>query len=612
VGIKLSWDELIPTELNQKFLKICSNLHLIDQFEIPRSVIQSENIKTIELHGFCDASKSAYGAAIYIRSIDENNEVTVQLLCSKSRVAPLKPLTIPRLELCAAILLAKLASKVIKIVDVNIDESYFWSDSMVTLSWIAAVSTKWQSFVAHRVAEIQSLTKINQWHYVKTDQNPADLITRGMAPNEHDKLHLWFCGPSFLLQDKKQWPTLNEKIVQMDVPEQRKVALVSQSVQDDLPLFNKVSSYKRVKRIIGFCLRFVHNCTNPNNKNLGALSCGELQAANVAIVKIVQKQAFHREIDELRKGKQLSKNSHLIPLNAFLDENGLLRVGGRLQNAKINFDSKHQMLLPKSHIVTKLIIRDTHSTTLHSGTQATIAAVRSTFWPLAIKGTTKRIIYNCVRCRHTKPVQYFQLMGNLPTDRVTPSRPFQNCGVDYAGPILIKEGRGRGKRTTKSYVEVFVCLATKAIHLELVHDYTSQSFLNALKRMMARRGKVTRMYSDNGTNFVGANRELKEIGDFLRTKDFQNAVVDNLTNDGIEWRFIPPNSPHVGGIWEAGVKSFKNHFKRIAGTSLLTAEEMYTLLTLIEACLNSRPQRFGTVNARTLLNWHRPDRTSRI
>jgi hypothetical protein len=138
-------------------------------------------------------------------------------------------------------------------------------------------------------------------------------------------------------------------------------------------------------------------------------------------------------------------------------------------------------------------------------------------------------------------------------------------------------------------VEVFVCLATKAIHLELVHDYTSQSFLNALKRMMARRGKVTRMYSDNGTNFVGANRELKEIGDFLRTKDFQNAVVDNLTNDGIEWRFIPPNSPHVGGIWEAGVKSFKNHFKRIAGTSLLTAEEMYTLLTLIEACLNSRP-----------------------
>jgi hypothetical protein len=138
-------------------------------------------------------------------------------------------------------------------------------------------------------------------------------------------------------------------------------------------------------------------------------------------------------------------------------------------------------------------------------------------------------------------------------------------------------------------VAVFVCLATKAIHLELVHDYTSQSFLNALKRMMARRGKATRMYSDNGTNFVGANRELKEIRDFLRTKDFQNAVVDNLTNDGIEWRFIPPNSPHVGGIWEAGVKSFKNHFKRIAGTSLLTAEEMYTLLTLIEACLNSRP-----------------------
>jgi hypothetical protein len=138
-------------------------------------------------------------------------------------------------------------------------------------------------------------------------------------------------------------------------------------------------------------------------------------------------------------------------------------------------------------------------------------------------------------------------------------------------------------------VAVFVCLATKAIHLELVHDYTSQSFLNALKRMMARRGKVTRMYSDNGTNFVGANLELKEIRDFLRTKDFQNAVVDNLTNDGIEWRLIPPNSPHVGGIWEAGVKSFKNHFKRIAGTSLLAAEEMYTLLSLIEACLNSRP-----------------------
>ncbi|XP_037929829.1 uncharacterized protein LOC119664405, partial [Teleopsis dalmanni] len=273
-------------------------------------------------------------------------------------------------------------------------------------------------------------------------------------------------------------------------------------------------------------------------------------------------------------------------LNPFLDKNQVLRVGGRLINAKIGFDRKHPIIIAKGHLA-NLIINEAHRETLHGGHRLMENVIKRRYWIFGLKNLIKKCIRECVRCTRYKALKQKQLMGDLPEYRVNVSAPFAHCGVDYAGPLLIKCSKGRGQKTFKGYVAVFVCMATKALHLELVSDMTSDSFLAALKRLFARRGKCSHIYSDNGTNFVGASKKLD--------KDLQQAIKSNvsavcaLEAEGIKWHFIPPASPHFGGLWESAVKSIKHHLKRVVGENKLTYEELSTLLTQIEGILNSRP-----------------------
>ncbi|CAK9796167.1 hypothetical protein ANTPLA_LOCUS675 [Anthophora plagiata] len=180
-------------------------------------------------------------------------------------------------------------------------------------------------------------------------------------------------------------------------------------------------------------------------------------------------------------------------------------------------------------------------------------------------------------------------MGNLPAMRVNEELPFSNVGIDYCGPLYIKEKKFRNRNKIKVYVVVFVCLTIEAIHLELVSDLTTEAFLASLKRFIARRGKCKNIYSDNGTNFIGANNELKELHKLLTSKTHQSTVDAFLTNEGTHWHFIPPQTPNFGGLWEAGVRSFKHHLRRVVGNELFTYEELNTVVVQIEAILNSRP-----------------------
>lgn len=180
-------------------------------------------------------------------------------------------------------------------------------------------------------------------------------------------------------------------------------------------------------------------------------------------------------------------------------------------------------------------------------------------------------------------------MGALPRERVTVSRPFTHCGVDYAGPVILREGKRRNARNHKAYISIFVCFATKAVHIELVSDLTSDTFLSAFRRFISRRGRPDCMYSDNGTTFVGANKQLRELHDFVSSEQIQTNVKHFLREQGTSWSFVPPNAPHFGGLWEAAVKSAKHHMSRVIGQAHLTFEEMSTVLCEIEAILNSRP-----------------------
>ncbi|XP_060519934.1 uncharacterized protein LOC132698090 [Cylas formicarius] len=259
--------------------------------------------------------------------------------------------------------------------------------------------------------------------------------------------------------------------------------------------------------------------------------------------------------------------------------NNILRVGGRLKNSNLKFD----------HELTDLLIRKIHLENLHVGTQNLLSIIRLQFWPVNGKNAVKRIVKSCIRCYRANPKPGKFLMGSLPSSRVTPSRPFANCGVDYAGPIFVKEGTLRKSKLVKTYICIFICSATRAIHIELVMDLTTDSFLNALKRFCSRRGKATNIHSDNGLNFVGANNHFLELHKLVNNKEHNDKVYSFLAEDKINWHFLPARSPHMGGLWEAAVKSTKFHLRRVLGESSLNYDEMYTLLVQIESCLNSRP-----------------------
>jgi hypothetical protein len=312
--------------------------------------------------------------------------------------------------------------------------------------------------------------------------------------------------------------------------------------------------------------------------------------SNNVIVKLIQKRSFAEEYHQLSTGGGIEKNSTIRNLSPFLDENGVIRVGGRIRNANLAYNQKHPVLIPKNHNVTEAIIRHFHVKNLHSGTQSTLASIRQQYWPIAGRNKIKQIIHKCISCFRAKPIIAQQKMGDLPVKRLEPARPFINSGLDYCGPILIKTHRGRGKqKTIKAYVCLFICLSTKAIHIELVSDLTADTFLDALKRFVSRRGTVKSIISDNATNFIKANKDLIDLHQFFQNSEISRKLVTTLSNENIQWKFIPPRTPNFGGLWEAGVKSVKFHIKRVVGETVLTYDELYTLLTRIEACLNSRP-----------------------
>jgi hypothetical protein len=378
------------------------------------------------------------------------------------------------------------------------------------------------------------------------------------------------------------------------IPERRKQTIVAAEVMTiPLPVLTKISSFHKLNRIIAYCLRWLHNHRKSKQRQLGdsgAIKIHELQRAKITIIQLVQNQAFADDLKILRQNKALPNKSRLLTLSPFLSKNNLIRVGGRLRNASLKFDTKHPILLPNDHHVTKLIVEQAHVENLHSGAEGTLAALRQNYWIISPRSLIRQVIHRCNSCFRCNPKRVTQMMGDLPACRLESNRPFLISGVDYLGPILIKESTGRGKRNVKAYVSIFVCLVTKAVHLELVGNLTTESFLGALHRLIARRGHVRHLYSDNGSNFIGAaNQETKKFKSFLKSSEFQSDVINKLTERNTEFHFIPARSPHMGGLWEINVKSVKNHIKRSIGLATPTFEEMYTLLTRIEAILNSRP-----------------------
>ncbi|XP_076294565.1 uncharacterized protein LOC143215848 [Lasioglossum baleicum] len=468
---------------------------------------------------------------------------------------------------------------------------YLWSDSTIVLSWLQGRPSKWKTFVANRVAEIQNLYSPDVWHHIRSKDNPADPASRGLSGDALAANSLWWQGPSFLSTSTREFKEYYSTV--LDTEEERRsektvlsTTVAAASSSQTTELFSRYSSFMRLLRSVAWCLRFINCARRTSTVKDTCLRTDELDNARLTIVRCEQLRLFSTEIACLEGSRSLLRGP-LVRLSPFLDERGILRVGGRLKHSLLDYDEKHPIIMPEKSKVTSLIIVYFHERLLHGGTQLTLSNLRRMYWIPRGRQAVRKHIHGCLKCWRWRAKTSEQLMSDLPYSRVTPTRPFYHTGVDYAGPFNTKFSPGRGARTRKSYVSVFVCLATRAVHLELVCDYSSEAFLAAYRRFVSRRGLCASIRSDCGTTFVGADKELRRM---LNTSNEEMLKTRQaLAVAGTDWVFNPPSAPHFGGIWEAAVKSVKYHLRRVIGETLLTFEEMSTLLTQIEACLNSRP-----------------------
>lgn len=606
--VALDWDAEISDEyldessypLRNRWLLFVKELKTIESMRIPRWISNIQFPTHLELHGFSDASGVAYGAAVYVVSEDSSGNRSASLMTSKSKLCPFKngirTLTIPKAELCAAVLVVKLVSSATASLDIH--EVRFWVDATIVLHQVYAPLAKRELFVKNRITEILKLSVPEQWRHVPGKDNPADLISRGTTSSQLIDCSLWWNGPGWLERSQEFWPQPFDPscaIVKSGLisshkdPNKEKGGYLD--VCEYLSMhFSKIS---KMKTILAKCMaisKFWVNLPKRNTRQRERLCLGpsveQIRKAEVMMIRWYQmlhlESCFaaiqNNSIDSVTQLKSLRK------LRPFIDSDGLLRVGGRLQLLNDGTDVKHPILLPKGTLA-NAIITEEHERMLHAGPMLLLSTIRQRYWPLNGRNATRWVVRNCVRCTRANPQIETQLMGSLPQHRISHIRAFKTVGVDFAGPLLIRKGVRRDS-TDKAYVAVFVCMSVKAVHLELVSSLSTDAFLACLRRFIARRGIPSHIYSDNGRNFLGASSEIRRL---FESDEFKERVSSNCTQLNIEWKFQPPKAPHHGGLWEAAVKSFKFHLKRIVGGVILNFEELTTILAQIEAVLNSRP-----------------------
>ncbi|XP_036146050.1 uncharacterized protein LOC118646705 [Monomorium pharaonis] len=363
----LDWDESVPQSMHTEWQEFARQFDAINQFAVDRNLVIDENCG-YQIHGFCDASNVGYGAAIYIRSEDRRGQVAVRLLCAKSRVAPLKTTTIPRLELCGALLLAQLVQEIPRAFSRAPNKIALWCDSTIVLHWIKTPSNVLKTFVANRVAEIQILTDAGDWRHIRSENNPADALSRGQLPHNFMRNKTWLTGPSWLIEREHKWPCIAMRLI--EIPEVKQNSCLATIVYDET-ILRAYSSYAKLLRIVAYCCRFLHS-----QKYSGPLCVEEIEAAETRVLRLLQSIGLPNEFKHVKNKAPESRRHKIDRLNPFIDGNGLIRVGGRISLSDASFDQRHPILLPSYHPVTDNIIRETHAKHYHAGIQMTLHLIR--------------------------------------------------------------------------------------------------------------------------------------------------------------------------------------------------------------------------------------------
>jgi hypothetical protein len=534
-----------------------------------------EVIRT-ELHMFGDASEEAFAAAVYIRNIYLDGEITMTVVMAKSRLGPKKVISVAKMELQAALLGTRLARTVEGALRFKVDRRIFWTDSAVTRHWIRSTANFYKSFVACRVGEIQALTQPTEWRHIPGKLNVADLATRSAITEENEENPLpreWIEGKDFLHQtDESAWPKdLDFEHTGEEVrPNWEFMTMHAKTTfAEDLVDLTKVSRYLHLQRVIARVVavfqkkKLTAMLERPNRE------C--LQLAEKVLVRDAQKE-FIEEMESYRNEKKIKRSSRLVSLTPYVDADGLLRVGGRFGKTRLPYSAKHPVILSSRHRLTQILAEYYHKIYLHGGYAHILGQMRQKYWVIGGRSLLKKIGSRCFECRRQNAPRLTQLMGDLPVERTIPCPAFARTSVDYFGPVTIRTGY---KSTDKRWVALFACMVTRAVHLELAASMSTADFLVAFRTFVNLRGEPQYLYSDNGSNFVGAVKYLCDKG------------------SSMQWKFYPPEAPHFGGLHERLVRSAKSAIMKATEAAMkrrnFTESEYRCLLAEVMGFLNARP-----------------------
>ncbi|XP_067279675.1 uncharacterized protein [Pseudorasbora parva] len=583
------WDDPLSPALSPLWERWQNDFINLERVNIPRCYAPAEFGKIVktEIHHFSDASTCGYGQCSYLRMMNEKDEIHCTFLIGKARVTPVKITTIPRLELTAAVVSVQMSNLLREELDLTNANEFFWTDSKVVLGYINNDARRFHTFVANRVQKIHQSTAPKQWLYVPTDENPADNASRGRTINELLSSN-WFSGPSFLW---KKEMAISNVVPELPVgdPEVRKVQTFQTETTESKDLvdhLSKFSSWSNAVKAIARLLRRIRK-----DKTNSPASVSEQEDAKCLILKGVQKQGYQKEMEVLSQGKQLPGYNKLHHLDAFIDTDGMIKVGGRLSHSSCIHSFKHPLILPKDHHVTKLIIAHSHESVKHQGKGFTINDIRSCgYWIPGINRAVTSYIRTCVTCRRLRKSVEGQRMSDLPTERVEPSPPFVYCGMDCFGPFMTKEGRKQHKR----YGLLLTCFCSRAIHIEMLEDMSTDAFINSLRCFIAIRGTVRQIRCDQGTNFVGAKNELNSA---LQQLDPERLTAF-LADKQCDFVMNAPHSSHAGGVWERQIKTVRSVLNATVSLSSgrLNDASLRTLFYEAMAIVNSRPLSVDNLN----------------
>lgn len=590
-----SWDDTLDPTVIDSWKAFEESMVSLKNLSISRMILPSSlsTVNNPELLVFSDASEQAVRAVAYMESQTDGKQ-HIGFVMGKAKIAPSHGHTVPRLELCAALLATDVAQIIIDNLDIELKTVRFYTDSKVVLGYLNNRTRRFYNYVANRVERILKVTNPDQWNYVSTKDNPADHGTRGLC-TANDVQEKWLKGPERLQKvhgsgEQEEFPLIS--------PEEDKEIRVNVSkTKVNVSLVHRFERYSDWFRLISALslLKTAVKKYSTRSSNVNTITAADIRLETERFVLgQCQLDQYPEEMNYLRNGQHVQASSAISTLAPILDSTGVMRVGGRLSQGCLPVEEINPIILSGKSHVAKLLVRHYHEKIKHQGRLLTEGTLRNHgFWIVGGKRLISSVIHQCVMCRKLRGSVQSQKMADLPVDRLIPGPPFTSVGIDTFGPwnIVTRKTRG-GVANSKRWAIMFTCLTTRAVHIECVEEMSSSSFINALIRFIAIRGNVKELRSDRGTNFVGAAHVFRST-DKLEIINVENGPITSfLKRSEIVWIFNPPHSSHMGGVWERMIGLTRRILDAMfleVSTRNLTHEVLVTFMAEVCAIINSRP-----------------------